>query len=231
MNTKTKGPIMTRTIEPFKLSNEDLHILLFRCNMEMRRRTLEQTAKHDPAVLIKGMEYQKRAIVVAATGSHSICFVGCQGTGKTMLRAMALRLGVYQTFELWPCPCGNLGEIRRACTCNVSELKKHRRKIKDAEMYVEVVAATQREFQSPHTGTTLPDCEKQIKIGREQQYPQTTNKDAADLLTHAANELGLSFPEQETIKQVAASIARLDCCNSIESRHLCEAIGYRKVRG
>ena len=73
---------------------------------EIVRRTTAATNGYDAASIICGNECAKRAVVVAAAGGHSILFVGPPNCGKTMLRAVALELGLGNTFEARPCPCG-----------------------------------------------------------------------------------------------------------------------------
>ena len=61
---------------------------------EIARRSKAATNGHDAASIIRGNEMAKRALVVAAAGNHSILFVGPPNCGKTMLRAVALELGL-----------------------------------------------------------------------------------------------------------------------------------------
>ncbi len=82
---------------------------------EIARRSKAAANGHDAASIIRGNEMAKRALVVAAAGNHSILFVGPPNCGKTMLRAVALELGLGTTFEIWPCPCGYRNDPRRAC--------------------------------------------------------------------------------------------------------------------
>ncbi len=86
----------------------DSKLAVFHHNVasEIARRTRVATNGHDAAAIIKGQEVGKRAVVVAAAGNHSLHFVGPPSTGKTMLRAVALELGLSETFESRPCPCG-----------------------------------------------------------------------------------------------------------------------------
>ena len=80
---------------------------------EIARRAKAATNGHDAASIIHGNEMAKRALLVAAAGNHSILFVGPPNCGKTMLRAVALEIGLGNTFETRPCPCGYYGSPRR----------------------------------------------------------------------------------------------------------------------
>jgi predicted ATPase with chaperone activity len=73
---------------------------------EIDRRTRIVTTGHDAAAMIHSNEMAKRAVVVAAAGNHSLLLFGPPNCGKTMMRAVALELGLSQTYEARPCPCG-----------------------------------------------------------------------------------------------------------------------------
>ena len=103
---------------------------------------------------IKGFEQVKRALEVAAVGSHPVLLIGGMGSGKTMAaEAVKTITGetvvVYEDITevarpwstaMWkhitantemiicttlPCPCGQLLGRSEACTCPVSKAKKY----------------------------------------------------------------------------------------------------------
>ena len=88
--------------------------------------------------MIHGNEMAKRALVVAAAGNHSILFHGPPNCGKTMLRAVALELGLGNTFEARPCPRGYWNDLRRSCDCTDGRIEKHRRKFPTVDITIEV---------------------------------------------------------------------------------------------
>jgi len=82
---------------------------------EIRRRTLVHTERCDPAAIIYGNEMAKRALTIAVAGGHSILFVGPPYCGKTMIRGVALELGLSDSFEARPCPCGYRSHRNKPC--------------------------------------------------------------------------------------------------------------------
>jgi len=88
------------------LTDSTLAALNRQTNNEIARRAKAATNGYDAASIIHGNEMAKRALLVATAGNHSILFIGPPNCGKTMLRAVALELGLGNTFEARPCPCG-----------------------------------------------------------------------------------------------------------------------------
>ena len=86
---------------------------------EIIRRAKTATIGYDSASIVYGNEMAKRALLVAVAGCHSILFIGPPNCGKTMLRAVALKLGLGSTFEVRPCPCGYRTDPRRACRVSI----------------------------------------------------------------------------------------------------------------
>ncbi len=128
-------------------NDSKLAVLHRQAAAEIARRAKAATSGHDAATIIRGNECAKRALLVAAAGGHSILFVGTPNCGKTMLRAVALELGLANTFEARPCPCGHHGSPLRACDCSGAMIQRCRAAWPVADITVEVVQPPQREFQ------------------------------------------------------------------------------------
>ncbi|MGD0900753.1 MAG: ATP-binding protein [Thermoguttaceae bacterium] len=194
---------------------------------EIARRAKAATNGYDAASIIHGNEMVKRAVVVAAAGGHSLLLVGPPNSGKTMLRAVALDLGLGTTFEVRPCPCGYRSDPRRACQCGYKQIERHLRNLPVADINVEVCPPALREMKSP--GTTLTEMRHQID-GKTAYESLELDEDSRNLLKAATAELALDADALSRIIAVARTIANLDRSERIEARHLCEAINYRAMR-
>jgi predicted ATPase with chaperone activity len=193
---------------------------------EIARRAKVATNGHDAARIIHGNEMAKRALVVAAAGGHSILFLGAPKCGKTMLRAAALELGLGNTLEARPCPCGYRSDPRRACRCNCRQIDRHLQKLPVTDISIEMSCPPEREMRTP--GTTLAEMRRQIQAKSDYQSLEV-DEDGRTLLKAAVAELGLDPDVRNRVLTVARTIANLDRNEQIESRHLCEAINYRMM--
>jgi predicted ATPase with chaperone activity len=209
------------------LTNHKLAALHRQMTNEIARRAKAATNGYDAASIIYSNEMAKRALVVAAAGNHPILLIGPPNCGKTMLRAVALELGLGTTFEARPCPCGYRNDPRRSCQCRYNQIERHLRKLPVADINIEVVSPAEREMRSP--GTTLAEMRHQIEAKSEHKSSDLGD-DSRNLLKAAMAEHGLDADVRNRILAVARTIANLDRCERIEARHLCEAINYRTLR-
>jgi len=208
------------------LTDTKLATLHRKVNNEIERRARVAANAHDPAAIIFGNEIAKRALVVAAAGDHSILFIGPPNCGKTMLRAVALELGLGKTFEAWPCPCGERSSRNVTCHCTARQIDRHLRKLPVAEITVEACHPIAQDFLRP--GTTLDDMQMQI-AGKGDYSSLVLDEVGGNLMKASVRELGLDADTQLRIIFVARTIASLDQSEKIEASHLCEAINYRML--
>ena len=209
------------------LTDSKLATLYRQATNEIARRARAAVNGHDAATLVHGNEMAKRALVVAAAGNHSILFVGPPNCGKTMLRAVALELGLGSSFEVWPCPCGYRGDPRRACGCSFKQIERHVRKWPATDISIEMMCPPEREMRS--AGTGLAEMRQQI-ASKTAYESLELGDDSRNLLRAAVSECALDTDARNRVLAVARTVANLDRCERIEARHLCEAINYRMLR-
>ncbi len=195
---------------------------------EIARRAKAATNGYDAATIIRGNEMAKRVLLVAAAGNHSILFVGTPNSGKTMLRALALELGLNNTFEARPCSCGYHGSPLRSCDCSCRKIERSLAACPVADITVEVVQPPQRELNGrPGTGV----AELKDQIARMTSHTNLTlDQDSATLLKAACSEYSIDPDARNRIIAVARTIANLDQSEAISPAHTCEAINYRAFR-
>ena len=210
------------------LNDNKLATIHHQAAAEIARRAKAATSGHDPASIICGNECAKRALLVAAAGNHSILFIGPPNCGKTMLRALALEIGLGNTFEARPCPCGNHGSPRHACNCSSAKIERCRAKWPVADITIEVVQPPQRELNGRH-GTTLAEMKSQI-ARMSSHTDLTLDEHSANLLKCACNEYGIDPDARNRIIVIARTVANLDWSERIGPAHTCEAINYRAFR-
>lgn len=209
-----------------KMSNHKLAALREQVANEIGRRTKTTVNGHDPAAIVYGNEIAKRALIVAAAGSHSILFIGPPNCGKTMLRAVALELGLANTHEARPCPCGWRMHRDKPCRCSVKQIERHVAKLPAADITVEMQQPAEQQRRMP--GTTLADMKRQI--AETTDFDSLELNHAAEMLLNAAvREMGIDKSTRQRIVQVARTIANLDRSEHIEAAHIAEGINYRPL--
>jgi len=210
------------------LNDNKLATLHRQAAVEIARRAKAATNGHDAATIICGNECAKRALLVAAAGGHSILFIGPPNCGKTMLRAVALELGLGDTFEARPCPCGYHGSPLRACNCSCSKIERCRTSWPVVDITIEVVQPPQRELIGrPGTGV----AEMKAQIARMSSHTDLTlDQDSANLLKCACAEYAIDPDARNRIIAIARTVANLDWSERIGPAHACEAFNYRAFR-
>jgi hypothetical protein len=211
-----------------KLTDSELAALQQVTANECGRRCRMAVEGRDAAAIVYGNEIAKRAVVVAAAGKHSLLFVGPRNSGKTMLRAAAVELGLLEVYEARGCPCGEYGGINSVCHCTLAQLTRHRRKLPVAEVNVEVQRPTGRD--RAYSGTSLADMQRQVsRVIARDKVSATLDKESQNFLHVCVEYSGLDLVAEASILEVARTIAALEGSTGLRPIHLNEAVNYRAL--
>lgn len=151
-----------------------------------------------------------------------------------------------------PCPCGYLGHPNGRCHCSSDQVQRYRSRISGPlldriDMHIEVPPVSIKEIQSSsakeESSATVRERVKQAHQRQLQRsgYVNTLMKtqdikchcqldeSSAALLEQAVTRLGLSARSHNRILKVSRTIADLNNEKNISSKHISEAIGYRRL--
>jgi magnesium chelatase family protein len=149
-----------------------------------------------------------------------------------------------------PCPCGFLGDARRACLCGEEQLLRYRRRVSGPlldriDLHVDVPAVPCDRLQGAGTGESTAEVSLRVRGARERQRARGSSNArlrggtlrrhcaldlaAREVLARAAHRLGLSARAHDRILRVARTIADLEGAARVEARHLLEAVQYRAL--
>lgn len=152
-----------------------------------------------------------------------------------------------------PCPCGNLGNPNRVCTCTPHQVQRYRAKISAPlldriDIQIEVPSVEYDDLSRIADGDTSAQIKKRVNKVRKIQLDRYENEgitansqltapmldkycalgdDESRLLKSAFERLGLSARAHSKILKVARTIADFDASDDIKSMHIAEAIQYR----
>jgi len=154
-----------------------------------------------------------------------------------------------------PCPCGYYGSEVRKCSCKRETISRYLSKISGPlldriDMHVEVPALSFEEMSGTQRAESSSAVRERVIRAREfaakrfaggevvpngaltpAQIQQTCVPDEAGrtILRRAMDQLGLSARGYDRILRVARTIADLDQSESIEARHIAEAVQLRAL--
>ncbi len=155
-----------------------------------------------------------------------------------------------------PCPCGYFGDPKRECHCTPPMIQRYVSKISGPlldriDIHIEVPAVKYKELRAPASSEDSAAVRQRVIVARQRQLdrfqgerkiyanaqmmPKMIRKhcvisaEGEKLLENAITRLALSARAHDRILKVARTIADLDCAESIEPRHLSEAIQYRTL--
>lgn len=154
-----------------------------------------------------------------------------------------------------PCPCGNFGNPKRACTCSSNQIRRYRSKISGPlldriDIQIEVPSVSYDDLSKIADGETSAQIKKRVNKARAIQNERYKNEgitsnsqlsagmldkycrlgEAEDkMMRNAFDKLGLSARAHSKILKVARTIADLDGSEDIKVTHIAEAIQYRNL--
>lgn len=151
-----------------------------------------------------------------------------------------------------PCPCGYLGDSKRACgTCTPEQINRYRGKISGPimdriDLHIEVPALNASELTAQSSSSmTTAVARDQVNLAWQHQFDRqgkTNNelslrelekyakpcREGLDLLKQSIDKLGLSARAYHRVLRIARTIADLEANEIISAHQVAEAIGYRK---
>jgi len=154
-----------------------------------------------------------------------------------------------------PCPCGYLGDSARPCQCTPYQVAQYRKRLSGPlldriDLVVEVPRLEYRNIEKVHPGETSRQVRERIERARERQRERLAGEGlrcnaemqgpqvrkycqlslpARRLLQNAFTRLALSLRAHDRVLKVARTIADLEGAESIEEKHLAEALQYRFI--
>lgn len=150
-----------------------------------------------------------------------------------------------------PCPCGHLGDPRKACICAQGLIKRYQSRLSGPlldriDLHLEVPALPADLLWQPAEGESSAEVRLRVKEARQRQIARAGKPNAhltpteleafaplgleeQQLLTRAMNKIHLSARAAHRIIKVALTLADLEVKSVIESKHLLEALSYRKL--
>ena len=154
-----------------------------------------------------------------------------------------------------PCPCGYLGDRRHECTCGPGQIQRYQNQLSGPlldriDIHVEVPAVPFREISDPRRPEASAIIRERVGRARAIQAQRFTAKrgywvnsrmqprdldkhcrlgeEAHALLEKAAGRLALSARSCHRVLKISRTIADLDNQPEILTKHVAEAIQYRR---
>jgi magnesium chelatase family protein len=154
-----------------------------------------------------------------------------------------------------PCPCGYHGDPGRSCRCSPRQIRQYQARLSGPlldriDIHVLVSSVKYRELTGPYSGESSKVIAERVLRARKKQQGRMAgsgtlcnarlpdrqihdfcalDEDSHRLLEMAMERLGLSARAFTRILKVSRTIADLEECESIATRHVAEAIQYRSL--
>jgi magnesium chelatase family protein len=176
-------------------------------------------------------------------------------SGRITISRAARRADFPAQFQLVaamnPCPCGYLGHYNGKCRCTPDQISRYRSKISGPlldriDIQIEVPAVPQDDLLNKADGETSADLQARVEIARQRQLARqdkanaqlsvteidalcTPDEQGIALLQQAISRLNLSARAYHRVLKVARTIADLEGEIAITTKHIAEAVQYRRL--
>lgn len=154
-----------------------------------------------------------------------------------------------------PCPCGYLGHPKKPCTCMPAVVARYKKRLSGPildriDLHVDVSAVDEGELlsSSAHSSEKSEDIRARIQIARSRQMERfadhnihansqmssaqvralcVLDPEATVMLKQAITHMSLSARATFKVIKVAQTIADLEQCPTISTKHIAESLQYR----
>ncbi len=156
-----------------------------------------------------------------------------------------------------PCPCGYYGHEYgdKCCTCSSQAIAKYRAKLSGPlldrmDLHVDVARPRLSEQSDEPAGMTTADMRRNVLSARGYMAERLSERglsphsslsgsllrqtaqltaEAAELLNHAFEALGISMRAYDRMIKLSRTIADLDASPEVQGNHVAEAIQFRRI--
>ncbi len=153
-----------------------------------------------------------------------------------------------------PCPCGNRGSRTKACTCTPNQIHRYARRISGPlldriDLFIEMNDVPFEDLSGKAAGESSGSIRRRVVAARQQQMDRFGDSIRTNarmtvqeieafcsldsrcqlLMEQAFKRLELSARAYQRLRKVARTIADLDGSDTIQEKHLAEAIRYRSL--
>jgi magnesium chelatase family protein len=151
-----------------------------------------------------------------------------------------------------PCPCGYVGDPRRACRCTPPQIDRYASRLSGPlrdriDLTVSVPALPSADLTSDHGGEPTATIRTRVEQARARQSSREETGGALNarlapralrracaldasgkrLIEHASERLGLTARAFDRVLRVARTIADLDGASTVATAHVAEALQFR----
>jgi len=149
-----------------------------------------------------------------------------------------------------PCPCGHVGDKRRACRCTAGQIERYQARISGPlldrmDIFVDVPRLTRGELRDEPSAEASVSVRHRVARARGTQIERQGSPnsmlsgrrlrevcalggDAEALFSRAVETLGLSGRGHDRVLRVARTVADLAREEGIGAEHVAEALNYRR---